>query len=358
MGRGIEEALACCLDRIDKGESAEDVLRVHPELRAELEPLANMAAELRSLPRVHAPERLRGYGRPAFRPHPARQGLFGRIFGGPLSLPSLGWGTALSRVAAAFAVTFLLTGGTLVASAGSLPDEPLYAVKLAIEEAQLSLASNPADRAELKARQAEKRLEEVEEAARRGNSQAIEKGLALYQEKTAGTEEKEPTADQVARSEEQVLRLTDVRDKLDDRNNANSNAVAALDRIIQAREKGVSPGSLNKEEKPAKSEDKADKADKQDSSGQAAPGGQDPADKPKDNPSAAAPGQQDKPRENQGNADQEPKGQGTPPVDPGNSSRENRGATVTDGAADPEATPATGHPGQDKDKKKDNPSTR
>jgi len=58
-----------------------------------------------------------------------------------------------------------MLGGATVASADSLPDDPLYAVKLAGEQLRLAIAVNPADRAAVELSIAEHRLDEAERLA-------------------------------------------------------------------------------------------------------------------------------------------------------------------------------------------------
>src|SRR5688500_11280070 len=72
----------------------------------------------------------------------------------------------------AFALCALLTGalaGTAVASAGSLPDDALYPVKVAAEQLRLALAVEPADRAAVELSLAEYRLAEAERLAEQGH---------------------------------------------------------------------------------------------------------------------------------------------------------------------------------------------
>jgi hypothetical protein len=87
----------------------------------------------------------------------------------PLALPRIvlpRWRPAYSAVAALLIVVLLLTT-TFVGAANALPGSPLYAVKLATEEARLWVA--PArDEPALHLRFAQRRLEEYQELAERG----------------------------------------------------------------------------------------------------------------------------------------------------------------------------------------------
>ncbi len=187
MSGRIERVLADCLDRIDRGEATvEEAMQAHPEMTPELGPLLRLADELRSIPRVRAPESLRTTSRPAFVDRKAapvdlsagRAGFGAQRLSGRMA--------PLVRLAAGLAAAFLLLSGTMAASAGSLPEEPLYPVKLAVESVQLALAPRPEVRAELQLQFASNRLEEVESAALQGKTEAVQKGLALYAERVEG----------------------------------------------------------------------------------------------------------------------------------------------------------------------------
>lgn len=62
-----------------------------------------------------------------------------------------------------FLILLSLAMGTAVAALGSIPGETLYPVKQAFEEAQVKLASNEEDRANLQIKLANKRLEELQD---------------------------------------------------------------------------------------------------------------------------------------------------------------------------------------------------
>jgi len=212
-GDRVEEALDICLARVESGEaSPEEALSAYPELRAELEPLLLLALELRSMPRVLAPESLRTTRRPLF---------IGREVPRVAPWYARAWVPSLARIAAGVALALLLLGGTVAASASSLPEEPLYPVKLVVENARLALTSDPRSRAELEIQFAARRLEEVEAAAQQGRVTAVERGLALYErqlevavQRIGTTGNAPPTTDPVietslARQQEQLAEVYD-----------------------------------------------------------------------------------------------------------------------------------------------------
>jgi hypothetical protein len=74
---------------------------------------------------------------------------------------------------AAMLVFVIASSGTVAASSESMPDEPLYGVKLAVEQAQVTFAQSDVDRAEVYARLAEKRAGEIVAMARQGKADKV-----------------------------------------------------------------------------------------------------------------------------------------------------------------------------------------
>lgn len=97
---------------------------------------------------------------------PARPTLADRVYAFFLVIgkpaPVLVRGLAIALIAAG------LLGGATVASADSLPDDPLYALKLAGEQLRLAVAVSPEDRAAVELSIAEHRLDEAERLATSG----------------------------------------------------------------------------------------------------------------------------------------------------------------------------------------------
>jgi len=75
----------------------------------------------------------------------------------------------------AVVLVLLLAGGSTVAAAGnSMPDNPLYPVKLATEQARLTLARSNMSKAELYAKLADKRVAEIIYMANKGKPKQVE----------------------------------------------------------------------------------------------------------------------------------------------------------------------------------------
>lgn len=246
MRRRIEAALADCQKRIEAGEATfEEALGLYPELRAELEPLLELAMELRVLPKLTAPASLRGYKRPVFRSRPAPVSPLASWWSGVRNLltPSPAWVAGIARAAGVLAGLLLVSGTTLVASANTLPDELLYPVKLAAEDAQLAVTADPKAKVDLELLLASRRLEEVDRAAREGRSEAVARGLALYEEKVQGAKKSAQVAgpevseadvdEQVAQNQEA---LSAVLTKFQERDQ-NPQAIAAIEHAMEVSSK-------------------------------------------------------------------------------------------------------------------------
>lgn len=81
----------------------------------------------------------------------------------------------LVRVLVTAAVIVSIVGGATLASADSLPAEPLYSLKLAGERVRLALAGSPADRASVELSMADHRLGEAVRLVRAGrDAEAVE----------------------------------------------------------------------------------------------------------------------------------------------------------------------------------------
>ncbi len=158
-----------CLERLISGEAIESCLAGYPEYAEELEPLLRTALEAREAaaikPRPEFRERA-GYDfQAAIREmEPERNQSF------------FGWFPRWATVVAAVVVVVLLAGtGTVAASTNSLPDEPLYQVKLATEAVRLAFTPSPLSKAELYAKFADERVEEIIGMADKGKVEQVEK---------------------------------------------------------------------------------------------------------------------------------------------------------------------------------------
>ena len=131
----VHEAFEECLELVFQGESIEDCLRRFPAQAAGLRPLLETVVATRKAVVVDP--------RPEFREQ-ARQRLLAaqrdrtvKTKGRRTGL-AWNWRPAWALSLAAFLVVVAGGGGTVAASGGSMPGQPLYAVKHAAESARLA----------------------------------------------------------------------------------------------------------------------------------------------------------------------------------------------------------------------------
>jgi hypothetical protein len=157
-----------CLQHLIEGESIEACLSRYPEHAAELGPLLRTAREtLRAVdirPRPEFRQRAVYQFQNAIREMPAKERRDSFFILKP-------WLVAVIAVV----VVLLAGGGTVAAASNSLPDNPLYSVKLATESVRVALTPSALGKAELHARFADKRVDEIIEMAQKGKGDLVEK---------------------------------------------------------------------------------------------------------------------------------------------------------------------------------------
>jgi len=162
-----------CLERVLLGgETVDRCLESHPQQAEELKPLLDtvLAASLASAiqPRPEFRARARYDFLSALRAtEPGKRRAF------------LGWQPAWATAIAAILVLLLAGGGTAAAASGSMPDEPLYPVKLATEQVRLALTPSGLGKAGLSAQLADKRVTEIARMAEQGKPEQIERVTQL-----------------------------------------------------------------------------------------------------------------------------------------------------------------------------------
>jgi len=165
----LSTALQECLEAVRTGRDLDAILRRYPGQRDELIALLQVSGDLLQL-QVAAPD-------PAFRLR-ARSTL---LAAAQRQRDRPGWPLARLanrllparpvRIAAAIALTAaLLAGGVIVSAAQSLPGEPLYRLKIAMEELQLAVTLDPAENARLRLELADRRLAEAERLSSLGRA--------------------------------------------------------------------------------------------------------------------------------------------------------------------------------------------
>ena len=165
--REFDDILDECLERLlAKGETLEQCLQSYPELSAELRPLLETALATKRASAIEPRSEFRARARYQF--HSALQTIESKR-------PFFGW---LPRWATVVAIALVLLlvggGGTVAAAAGSMPDEPLYPVKIASEQVRLAFTPSSLGKAELYANLADKRVAEIIHVANKGDARQVE----------------------------------------------------------------------------------------------------------------------------------------------------------------------------------------
>ncbi|HJX14046.1 MAG TPA: DUF5667 domain-containing protein [Dehalococcoidales bacterium] len=156
-----------CLERLLRGEALGPCLADYPDHADALEPLLRTALDARDAaairPRPGFRDRARYQFQAAIRDTEVRgsRGFFGW---------QPRWVTAVAVV-----IALLVVGsGTVAAAGNSLPDGPLYPVKLATEAVQVALTPSAAGKAELYVKLADKRVDEIIKMADKGKVKQVE----------------------------------------------------------------------------------------------------------------------------------------------------------------------------------------
>jgi len=170
----FKDILDECLQRmLVDGESPEECLAAYPQHADELKPLLITAFSAKQTadslePRPEFKASARYQFRTALQEAAPRKT---RLF------PAwrFRWATALT------AILFMLMAGSglVVASGTSMPDNPLYSVKLAVEQMQLNLTFSDLGKANLYAKFSDRRVSEIMHMAQKGDASRVMAGTDL-----------------------------------------------------------------------------------------------------------------------------------------------------------------------------------
>ncbi len=167
MNKNMDNILNECLERVVfHGESMEKVLKSYPAYAAELEPLLKTALVVKKAAAISPRADFKARARYEFHQALAQRksgkhGFFTNL------MPR--WATALSVALA----VLLVSSGTVAAASNSMPDSPLYPVKLATEQAQMTMTFSDEGKAELYAELTDKRVEEIVYMANKGDGAGV-----------------------------------------------------------------------------------------------------------------------------------------------------------------------------------------
>ncbi len=186
MAKKIEEAFNDCFERLMSGESLDSCVNSYPEFAEELDVMLRTVFDVKrkAYPVQPSPEfkywsrvRLQGVQSYLDRQPAPSQPFFS------------GLRANLAIALASFLVIIIVSSSTAFASSTALPDQPLYGIKLAVEQSQLALTTSDSKKAELYARLVEKRAEEIAAMANQGKSDKVDSTTAImnYQLDQAAT---------------------------------------------------------------------------------------------------------------------------------------------------------------------------
>ena len=164
--RQFDNILNECLERLITGqETVEQCLQRYPEYSQELEPLLRTAALMNKAVDVKPSEDFRARARYQMQLKMAESKAPRRVTRG---VPR--WAVAVCTVM----LVFVLGGGTVLASEGSMPGNPLYLVKLTTENIQVKLAGSQEKKAELYVALANERVDEMTWMVNNNKTQGLE----------------------------------------------------------------------------------------------------------------------------------------------------------------------------------------
>ena len=166
----FDEILNECLDRILKGEAVNDCLLKYPQQAKELEPLLRTVANARAFSKIQPRAEFKARARYEFMSAvnektakaSAKHGWF-----------NWRWRSAWAMSLVSVIAVAIIGSGTVVAANHSMPDSILYPVKIAAENAQLAITTSDVVKAELNAKYANRRVDEINYLASKGDTNLI-----------------------------------------------------------------------------------------------------------------------------------------------------------------------------------------
>jgi len=158
-----------CLERLlVKGETLEQCLANYPEQAVELKPLLETALATRQASAIEPHPEFKARARYQF--HSALQEMEPRK-----RLAFFDWLPHWATVVAIVLVLLLAGSGTVAAASNSMPDEPLYPIKITSEQVRLVLTLSALGKAELYANLADERVSEIVYVANKGDTKQVER---------------------------------------------------------------------------------------------------------------------------------------------------------------------------------------
>ncbi len=158
MNAKLSNILQDCLQAMEGGMSLDECLTRYPSLASDLRPLLESAQAARTAGLLPVPGNAVTRGKARVLVHAARLRQDKRR---PRPHLTGAWRMAVASLAV-LAFLVLTGNGLIAASANALPGDPLYAVKRTVEDARLSMASDPQAEAQIQEEITTRRVEETE----------------------------------------------------------------------------------------------------------------------------------------------------------------------------------------------------
>ena len=169
MGKEFDNILDKCLEQLlVEGETLEQCLQSYPEQAVELKPLLEMASGIKKATDIQADAGFRASARYQF------ISALDEMASKKKSRPAFGWFPRWATVLTMVLGVLLVGSGTVAAAGYSMPDSPLYPVKLTTEQVQINLTPSTIGKAELLVKLADKRVAEIIYLAKKGDAGQIE----------------------------------------------------------------------------------------------------------------------------------------------------------------------------------------
>lgn len=173
MNKEFENILDDCLERlVVRGETVEDCLNAYPQQADALKPLLQTALLTKNATVIEPRPEFKASARYQFRIALQETTTNKNRF---LSTWRFRWATALTSIL----VMLMASGGLVVAAGTSMPDSPLYSVKLAVEQMQINLTFSDLGKANLYAKFADRRVSEIMHMAQKGDASQVVAGTNL-----------------------------------------------------------------------------------------------------------------------------------------------------------------------------------
>ena len=169
MTQQMQDVLVRCIERLSAGDRVDDCLRDYPEQASELKPLLQTTIAVRRScsaikPGVEYKARVYDYLEQLYCDRQARKGWGWSFFA---------WHRHWAVAMIAVVLVLFSSMGMVMASAGALPGESLYTIKLATEKVRLMASVSDVHDAKLHIQFAERRADEIAWLAREGKTESI-----------------------------------------------------------------------------------------------------------------------------------------------------------------------------------------